>query len=77
MKIGKLRTDAKGILNGKYHWYLIPDDKVKRFDKIIRTMEHEKLNDEEYSDWEDELINCYERFRLPGGPWKLDIIVQS
>ena len=71
MKIGKLRTDED------CHWYLIPDDKVKRFDKIMHEMEQlDHLVGEEYSDWEDEFINRFERYRLPGGPFKLDVIMQ-
>jgi len=70
LTIGRLRQDEDS------HWYLIPDAKIERFDKIMHTMEHEKLSEDEYSDWEDELINCYERFRLSGGPFKLDVIMQ-
>lgn len=71
VELGKLRQDED------CHWYLIPNSKIKRFDKIVHTMEHEKLSEDAYSDWEDELTNCFDRFRLPGGPWKLDVIIES
>jgi len=70
MKIGKLRTDED------CHWYLIPDYKVTRFDKVMHEMEQLDQTSEEYYDWEDEFINRFERYRLSGGPFKLDVIMQ-
>ena len=72
---GRLRQDED------CHWYLIPDDKIKRFDEITMKMENldwENEKDSDHlSDLEDELVNCYEEYMLGGGPYKLAIIMDA
>ncbi len=73
MKTGKLRQDDS------YHWYLVPDDKIARFDEMSLTLENTDEFAEGYSDYEDEFMNRYSRYRLDGDPgiYKLSVIMSE
>ena len=71
--LGKLRQDDEG------HWYLIPNLYFRTFDLLVDNLS--KLGDK--SKWYErqhiveELETNFNKYRLGGGPFDLDVIIKE
>jgi hypothetical protein len=61
MKIGYLRQDDSG------HWYVVPENIVERFDKLMRDICEIEEHTEKWYEAVDWFISRYDRYRLGGG----------
>lgn len=68
---GKLRQDAD------CHWFLIPDDKVDDFDRLLHDYNNAGLFSTLRDELEDTLISDFQEYMIGGGIGNLSVIISK
>ena len=69
-KFGYLRQDQD-------HWYLVPEDLVKRFDYVSRVIEDDEGTVSDDDDMIKLFISEFSKYRLSGGCYDLKIPMED